>query len=72
MVQEVLLLVVLNQALVEVEEDLVIADLVLQADLEEVEAGYLGEEVVVEVPWNQEELVVAVVVVVLVLLGLLL
>lgn len=67
-----LLLVVLNQALVEVEEDLVIADLVLQADLEEVEAGYLGEEVVVEVPWNQEELVVAVVVVVLVLLGLLL
>lgn len=72
MVQEVLLLVVLNQALVEVEEDLVIADLVLQADLEEVEAGYLGEEVVVEVLWNQEELVVAVVVVVLVLLGLLL
>lgn len=67
-----LLLVVLNQALVEVEEDLVIADLVLQADLEEVEAGYLGEEVVVKVPWNQEELVVAVVVVVLVLLGLLL
>lgn len=67
-----LLLVVLNQALVEVEEDLVIADLVLQADLEEVEAGYLGEEVVVEVPWNQEELVVAVVVVVLVLLGFLL